>query len=76
MMHRRHSGGQKDIIFVLFLSFFQAYVYIKAPTVTSRGSNSSMMNYFYFFYNVLPLKKVVANAYTGIYSRWITIPGL
>ena len=58
MMHRRHSGGQKDIIFVLFLSFFQAYVYIKAPTVTSRGSNSSMMNYFYTSNNIYYCKKL------------------
>jgi len=30
----------------------------KAPTLTNRGSNSSMMNYFYFFYSRLQLEKV------------------
>lgn len=75
-LQRGQKTGQKSMFFVRFLSLFHAYVYVKASTVTSRGTHLSMMNYFYFFYNVLPLKQIIANTYTGIPATWITITDL
>lgn len=41
-IQRGHSEGQIIYDFVRFLSLFHAYVYVKAPTVTSRGQHLSL----------------------------------